>query len=647
VRFFLIKVVLSDDIRYFCENVSELPDPKNHRSLGLCTGLLAATAVTCAKSLSDLLPLAVEAVRISFRAGVVVGSVRDALQSSSDSDKSWSTIVANTSEAAAQAALEQFHAAKAVPLSKRAYVSAVSLVAVTISGPPSTTSELFGSGFFQGATRIPIPVFAPYHAAHLFGETDYNRILDDGIKANLRFFAPSGLLHSAQAGHCHEASSATELFQLALEEILAAPVRWDNLLNEAVAQIAAGGECSVMAVGVTNIANSFLTSLKASGQAFTTRDHTTWGAPSESFGRTQYDKIAIVGMAGRFPSAANHDELWALLEKGLDVHREVPSDRFDAKAHCDPTGKGKNKAHTPYGCFIDEPGLFDPRFFNMSPREANQTDPMGRLALVTAYEALEMSGYVPNRTPSTRLHRIGTFYGQTSDDWREINAAENIDTYFITGGVRAFAPGRINYYFKFSGPSYSIDTACSSSLAAIQLACTSLWAGDCDTACAGGLNVLTNPDIFSGLSKGQFLSKTGSCKTYDNGADGYCRGDGCGTVILKRYEDAIADNDNILACILGAATNHSAEAVSITHPHAGAQEFLYKKVLEQSGVDAHDISYVEMHGTGTQAGDGIEMTSVTNAFAPRNRQRRPDQVLNLGAVKANIGHGEGEIVELD
>jgi iterative type I PKS product template protein len=142
------------------------------------------------------------------------------------------------------------------------------------------------------------------------------------------------------------------------------------------------------------------------------------------------------------------------------------------------------------------------------------------------------------------------------------------------------------------------------------------------------------------LSKGQFLSKTGSCKTYDNDADGYCRGDGCGTVILKRYEDAVADNDNILACILGAGTNHSAEAVSITHPHAGAQEYLYKKVLAEAGVDPHEISYVEMHGTGTQAGDGIEMTSVTNAFAPRNRQRRPDQTLHLGAVKANIGHGE-------
>ena len=345
-------------------------------------------------------------------------------------------------------------------------------------------------------------------------------------------------------------------------------------------------------------------------------------------------------MAGRYPNSANHEALWDLLMKGLDVHRKVPADRFDADAHCDPSGKGKNKSHTPFGCFIDEPGLFDPRFFNMSPREAAQTDPMGRLALVTAYEALEMSGYVPNRTPSTKLHRVGTFYGQTSDDWREVNAAENVDTYYITGGVRAFAPGRINYYFKFSGPSYSVDTACSSSLAAIQLACTSLWAGDCDTACAGGLNVITNPDIYSGLSKGQFLSKTGSCKTYDNDADGYCRGDSCGTVILKRYEDAVSDKDNILGCILGAATNHSAEAVSITHPHAGAQEFLYKRVLANAGVDAHEISYVEMHGTGTQAGDGIEMTSVTNVFAPRHRQRKPDEKVYLGAIKANVGHAE-------
>lgn len=154
------------------------------------------------------------------------------------------------------------------------------------------------------------------------------------------------------------------------------------------------------------------------------------------------------------------------------------------------------------------------------------------------------------------------------------------------------------------------------------------------------LRRVKNPDIFSGLSRGQFLSKKGPCATFDNDADGYCRADGVGSVVLKRLEDAIADRDPVLAVISGAATNHSAEAVSITHPHAGAQEFLYRKILTEAGIDPHDVSYVEMHGTGTQAGDATEMRSVMNAFAPENRRRRPDQDLYLGAVKANAGHGE-------
>ncbi|KAF2851195.1 polyketide synthase-like protein [Plenodomus tracheiphilus IPT5] len=635
---------LAHYIGYYAENPTELPSPANTRVVGLCTGLLAASVVASARSLSELLPLSTEAVRIAFRAGSMAGGAREALELVSNSKETWS-YVTGVSEDAAKDALASFHEQRRIPSAAHAYISAVSTMAITISGPPSTTDRLFAEvDAFKTNTRLPIPVFAPYHAPHIYVQADIDRILDKDAIRHLQQFRPLALVHSAATGKCIVATNTLELVRIALGEIFLEQVRWDNLLGEIVSQVTAAGsaECTITAIGVTAIANSMAAALKNGGQkSISIRDYNHWVSTTDrSRGRTQNDKIAIVGMSGRFPGAANPDQLWELLAQGLDVHREVPADRFDAKAHCDPSGKGKNKSHTPYGCFIDEPGLFDPRFFNMSPREAAQTDPMGRLALTTAYEALEMSGYVPNRTPSTKLQRIGTFYGQTSDDWREINAAENIDTYFITGGVRAFAPGRINYYFKFSGPSYSIDTACSSSLAAIQLACTSLWAGDCDTACAGGLNVLTNPDIFSGLSKGQFLSKTGGCKTYDNDADGYCRGDGCGSVVLKRYEDAIADKDNILGCILGAATNHSAEAVSITHPHAGAQEFLYNRVLSNAGVDAHDISYVEMHGTGTQAGDGIEMTSVTNAFAPRHRQRRPDQTLHLGAIKANIGHGE-------
>jgi asperthecin polyketide synthase len=265
---------------------------------------------------------------------------------------------------------------------------------------------------------------------------------------------------------------------------------------------------------------------------------------------------------------------------------------------------------------------------------------MHRLALVTAYEAMEMAGLVPGRTPSTQPNRIGTFYGQASDDWRELNASQNISTYAVPGGERAFANGRINYFFKFSGPSFNIDTACSSGLAAVQAACSALWSGEADTVIAGGLNVITDPDNYAGLGNGHFLSKTGQCKVWDKDADGYCRADGIGSVVIKRLEDAEADNDNILAVVLGARTNHSAEAVSITHPHAGAQKENYRQVLHQAGVNPLDVSYVELHGTGTQAGDAVESESVSDVFAPTMPRRRPDQRLYLGAVKSNIGHGE-------
>ncbi|KAL9044147.1 MAG: hypothetical protein Q9214_002694, partial [Letrouitia sp. 1 TL-2023] len=454
-------------------------------------------------------------------------------------------------------------------------------------------------------------------------------------------------------------------FLAAIEDLLIRPLRFDRILNTLSATAKASQSTYCLVSCAFSGAESDLLMALESGtgsNAYLHEPRSPLQPPSglsKAPGRSKKAKLAIVGMAGRFPNAADHEKFWNLLEAGLDVHRkvgkarihslqddtfnpvlQVPKDRFDVSKHYDPTGKGRNTSHTPFGCFIDEPGLFDPRFFNMSPREATQTDPMHRLGLASAYEALEMAGYVPNRTSSTKLDRIGTFYGQTSDDWREINAAQDVDTYFITGGVRAFAPGRINYYFKFSGPSFSVDTACSSSMAAIQLACTSLWAGDCDTAVAGGLNVMTNSDIFAGLSRGQFLSKTGNCQTYDNDADGYCRGDGIGTLIIKRLEDAETDNDRILGVILETATNHSANAISITHPHAPTQETLFQKVVDEAGVDPHDINYVEMHGTGTQAGDGTEMRSVTNVFAPASRKGTRKLPLHLGSVKANVGHGE-------
>ena len=532
---------------------------------------------------------------------------------------------------------------QSLPRASHAYISSSSRDVVTISGPPSTIELLFlKSDYFRQRKTVSLNNFGPFHASHLYSDADVEEVLQPATETHLGQVSSSLRIISGTTDGSMSELRMDQLLRQVVGDILIRPLSFERVLAALVSEVSGSNveKCEIISVGPSSATSSLASTLKSEtkseislggqlGQINAAHD-----APGTS------TKIAVVGMSGRFPNADSLDSLWNLLEQGLDVHRRVPPDRFDVDKHFDPTGKKKNTSHTPYGCFIEEPGLFDPRFFNMSPREAYQTDPMGRLALVTAYEALEMSGFIPNRTPSSSLDRIGTFYGQTSDDWRQLNAAQNIDTYYIPGTIRAFASGRINYHFKFKGPSYNVDTACSSSFAAIQLACTSLQAKECDTAVAGGLNVMTTPDLFAGLSRAQFLSKTGSCKTFDNSADGFCRGDGVATVVLKRLEDAETDDDPILGVILGTATNHSSEAVSITQPHAPAQEFLYRKILTHTGVDAREVSYVEMHGTGTQVGDGTEMTSISNVFASRNQARQAGQTLHLGALKANIGHGE-------
>lgn len=489
------------------------------------------------------------------------------------------------------------------------------------------------------------PIHGPYHAAHLYDKRDVERVLESWPKDTFSSYVPQIPVLSSNTGSSIEAETIDALLRASVDEILLRQLCWDKVTGSCVSRLK-GTACSICTlVPISSSAiQSLHTTLKKAGITNLDVNSALGDIPNEpnglsTTGRSEHSKIAIIGYSGRFPEATDPEKFWDLLYKGLDVHREVPADRWDIKTHVDPTGKTRNTSKIPYGCWINEPGLFDSRFFNMSPREALQADPAQRIALLTAYEALEMAGFVPDSTPSTQKNRVGIFYGMTSDDYREINSGQDIDTYFIPGGNRAFTPGRINYFFKFSGPSVSVDTACSSSLAAIHMACNSIWRNDCDSALAGGVNVLTNPDNHAGLDRGHFLSTTGNCNTFDDSADGYCRADGVGTVILKRLEDAQADNDPIMGIINGAYTNHSAESVSITRPHSGAQAFIFDKLLNECNVDSKDVSYIEMHGTGTQAGDAVEMQSVLETFAPDYR-RGPTQSLHLGSAKANIGHGE-------
>lgn len=635
---------LASVISYFSDQPSHYFTAHDTAFVGLCTGLLSASAVSSSQSTLDLIDKSLTTVRVAFRIGVKVSGVAQRLTSNGEANdsQSWSRLVLGAQKEPSISAVEDFNNKQGMPRATQIYVSAYSQDVVTISGPPATTDTLFQeSEYFQKFKTVPLEIFGPFHAPHLYSENDIKDVMQPYTENNGKF-SPSIRIISGSTEASPLDVDADQFMTDIVANILVRPLSLDGLLTEAteMARNSSAKEFRVLSVGPSRALSRVVSALEAGTALDVIMDGQLELTKPKHEPLTGAQKIAVVGMAGRFPNSDDIESFWNVLQQGLDVHRTIPPDRFNVDAHYDPSGTKKNTSHTPYGCFIEEPGLFDPRFFGISPRETYQTDPMGRLALVTAYEALEMSGFVPNRTPSSMLHRIGSFYGQTSDDWRQLNAAENIDTYYIPGTIRAFATGRINYYFKFTGPSYSVDTACSSSFSAIQLACTSLLAKECDTALAGGLNVMTTPDLFAGLSRAHFLSKTGSCKTFDDGADGFCRGDGVGTVVLKRLEDAEADNDPILGVILGTATNHSSEAVSITQPHGPAQEFLYNKILKNTGVNPLDVSYVEMHGTGTQAGDGTEMKSITNVFAPRKQGRRLDQTIHLGAIKANIGHGE-------
>ncbi|KAJ5124897.1 uncharacterized protein N7515_008722 [Penicillium bovifimosum] len=641
----------------------EFPSSRDSVHIGLCVGQLSAAAVGLSSSLLELVTLAVEVIRVAVRLGSLAFTVGGDLEDDSEGAP-WALLV-NTDIVSKDDLLslvatlvtysprQQFECSSDIvqdtPAGKCAFITAEFERTVTVQGPPSTLAR-FRRALLEKAAPAnsnqlgrPVPIFAPYHAPHLYTEAEIaglTEALDTRIAEQQSRSPPQ--IFSAGNGETYSKGTCREVLTEALTDILIRPIRWKHLCQGAGSSIAKASLSSweIQCFGPVHTQKALASNLSSAlGSSISITD------TSISNDGTGVDggfdtPIAIVGMAGRFPDSDSVEELWQILSNGIDCHKVIPSDRFDPAIYVSKDGKYKNKSATEFGNFMKSPGMFDARFFNMSPREVMQTDPQQRLALVTAYEALEMAGYVPGRTPSTQMERIGTFYGQTTDDYKDVNVVQEIDTYYVSGVVRAFGPGRVSRANQLGGPSVSVDTACASSATALNLACTSIWNNECDTAVVGGMMLLNSPDMYAGLSRGHFVSSDGPCKTFDDEANGYCRGEAVASVVLKRLDAATADNDNILGVILASATNYSAYAASITQPHAGAQETLFRKVLSQAAVQPDEIDYVELHGTGTQLGDAIEMASVLNVLAPESPVRAAERPLYVGSIKANIGHGE-------
>ncbi len=352
----------------------------------------------------------------------------------------------------------------------------------------------------------------------------------------------------------------------------------------------------------------------------------------------QHEPIAIVGMGCRYPGGINNPEdYWQALTKGKDCIEDA-NKRWGLEHFYDPDPSVPGKFYSRHLGMMDNIGDFDSNFFGISPREAESMDPQQRILLEVSWHALEQAGCTID---SLKGSKTSVFAGIATQDYSFVRSRfsdlDAITPYEGTGNALSVATGRISYLLGLTGPSVSVETACSSSLVSLHLAIQSLRTKESDMALAGGVNLILNPATSVVFSKAMLLSPSGRCATFDKGADGYVRAEGCGMIVLKRLSDAKKAGDNVLAVIRGSAVNQDGRSQGITAPNEIAQTQVIRAALANARVAPENVEYVEAHGTGTALGDPIEINALASVFSENHDNNTP---LKVGSVKTNIGHSE-------
>jgi polyketide synthase PksM len=333
-------------------------------------------------------------------------------------------------------------------------------------------------------------------------------------------------------------------------------------------------------------------------------------------------RVAIVGLAGRYPMANDVREFWRNLRDGRHCISEVPKDRWDWRDYYGEAKGNWGTIYTKWGGFLEDIARFDPAFFHLSPREAARMDPQERQFLEVAYSSIEDAGYTPANLCASR--RVGVFVGV-------------MNGHYGSGAAHWSIANRLSFALDFQGPSLAVDSACSSSLTAIHLAVESLRSGTSECAIAGGVNLIVDPIHFVKLAAGSMLSPGDRCRAFGAGADGIVDAEGVGAVVLKPLDRALADGDHVYAVIRGSMLNAGGRTHGYTVPNPSAQQAVVAQALRRAGVSARAISYLEAHGTGTELGDPIEIAGLTRAFEQETKDR---QYCAIGSAKSNIGHCE-------
>ena len=353
--------------------------------------------------------------------------------------------------------------------------------------------------------------------------------------------------------------------------------------------------------------------------------------PADSLG-----KIAVVGMAARFPGSKTIEQFWSNLKNGREcISFFTDKELLESGISAEPLSRSDYvKAAGVYeGTY-----LFDASFFGYTPRDAELLDPQHRVFLECAWEALEDAGYDPYACPE----RIGVFGGCGPTSYlRELLAMPEIWRYadkfsLPTYGDKDFLATRIGYKMNLRGPCLTVQTACSTSLVGIAIACQNLLSFTCDMAMAGGVTLSLREKSGYIYKEGGIGSPDGHCRTFDAEALGTVGGSGCGIVVLKRLEDALAAGDTIHAVVLGVGLNNDGSArVGFAAPGVEGQVAVSSDAIAMAGIDPETIGYVECHGTATPMGDPIEVAALSKAFRAYTQKKN---YCAIGSVKTNIGH---------
>ncbi|MCG8339341.1 MAG: type I polyketide synthase, partial [Proteobacteria bacterium] len=332
--------------------------------------------------------------------------------------------------------------------------------------------------------------------------------------------------------------------------------------------------------------------------------------------------IAIIGISGQFPKANNVQTFWNNLVEGVDGVEELPSHYLDQEKYfTDEKTPGKTRCK--WGGIIEDRDCFDPLFFNLSPSEAESMNPHQRLVLQESWKAIEDAGYNPKSLSGSLT---GLFIGAEPTGYVGDS---------FTGYSDAIIASRLSYILNLNGPAFVVNTGCSSSGVAIHLASESLRSGESDLALAGGVNACMNHQVQIRLDKIEMLSPSGRCHTFDREGDGTIISEAIGIVLMKRLEDAVADNDLIYGVICASGINQDGASNGITAPNGTAQEQLISKVYQKYKIDPEQISYIEAHGTGTRLGDPVEANALVRSYRKFTDKQ---SYCAVGSAKSHVGH---------